>query len=90
MVADYHRTIVARLMSPAKFVRGFNPPVYRAGFPQAHRLARAGADGGNRTHASSLETGARPSSCIRGMQFSIAACLGGTFPRRRAGRSNWG
>src|SRR4051794_28524951 len=28
-------------------------------------LKKDGADGGNRTHASSLETVARPSSCIR-------------------------
>src|SRR4051794_6974522 len=32
---------------------------------------RAGADGGNRTHTSGLETVARPSSCIRRMNATI-------------------
>src|SRR4051812_18216380 len=42
---------------------------------------RAGADGGNRTHTSGLETVARPSSCIRRMNASIPANAGDRFVR---------
>jgi hypothetical protein len=44
---------------------------------QRQSTGMAGADGGNRTHASSLETVARPSSCIRATKSNTAAHAGG-------------